>query len=123
MRQLIAVLATFSLANLLFVQGGLACPMASGEQHTASIAAEVPGHDGHEGHHASQPASGDFAQSLPDDHTGEPLCLTMGPCALTLDIAQPAGIADESRPDVVVGMNAFLPRSLAATPDIPPPRA
>ena len=123
MRQLIAVLATFSLANLLFVQGGVGCPMAGGASAAVSIASPVSGHDGHGGHHASPSSTGDSAQTLPDDHTSEPLCLTMGPCVLTLDVAQAADIADAPRPGMVVGLNAFFPPSPSAAPDLPPPRA
>ena len=46
MRRLIAALSLFSLANLVFVQGGGACPLNGDEHHAAvSVASGMTGHD------------------------------------------------------------------------------
>ena len=120
MRRLIAALSLFSLANLMFAQGGVACPLKShhGQAQATSVMA------GHE-HHDMGATTRDAALPMPDENSSHaPACLTMGPCAVTLDIAGPvvssyltAGI------DRVLAASDHLPPSAVIAPELPPPRA
>ena len=120
MRRLIAALSLFSLANLMFAQGGVPCPLKSHhEQAPASLV--VHGHE----HHDMGATTHDAALPMPDESSSHaPVCMTMGPCAVTLDIAGPvvstyvvAGV------DRVLAASDHLPPSAVIAPELPPPRA
>ena len=119
MRRLIAALSLFSLATLMFAQGGVPCAVKS-HHDQAPATSVVTGHEHHDVGH-----SRDVALPMPDENSSHaPVCLTMGPCAVTLDIAAPvvstyviAGI------DRVLAASEHLPPSAVIAPELPPPRA
>jgi hypothetical protein len=120
MRRLIAALSLFSLANLVFVQGGGACPLNGDEHHAAgSVASDMTGHEGH--HMAT--TSDDVAQPMPDETAPHaPACLTMA-CAFTLDIVRSFISASAvASVDRVVAASDHLPPSPVIAPEFPPPR-
>ena len=118
MRRLIAALSLFGLANLMFAQGGVSCPLKSHHQQATST---MVGHD----HHDMAGTTHDAAVPLPDESSPHaPVCLTMGPCAVTLDIAGAvvstyvtAGV------DRMLVASDHLPPSAVIAPELPPPRA
>ena len=120
-KRVIAVLSLFTLANLVFVMDGSACPLA-GTAHAVTASADART-DGHDGHHAG--TTDQMATELvdaPDEIP--PSCLTMGPCALTLDFVTteaPATAAATSHN--VVAASDHQPPSAATAPELPPPRA
>ena len=120
MRRLVAVLSLFGLANLMFAQGGVPCPLKS--HHEAAPAATVM--SGHE-HHDVNATTHDAALPMPDETTSHaPLCLTMGPCAVTLDIAGPVTPTSLiAHADRVFAVSDHLPPSAVIAPELPPPRA
>jgi hypothetical protein len=120
-RRLIAALSLLSLANVVFVLGGSACPLA-GTAHAVATAADAVA-EGHAGHHMG--TSDQSATELVDaGEEHQPACLTMGPCALTLDFvtteAPAPGTATSHR---VVAVSDHRPPSAATAPELPPPRA
>lgn len=121
MRRFIAALSLLTLANVVFVQGGSACPLGGGSH---GVAATVGiDHSAHEGHDAG--ATQESSATELADEASHPLdCLTMGPCALILDVAgddtATAGIPCANR---VVAASEHLPPSTAFAPELPPPRA
>jgi len=123
MRRLIAALSLVALANLIFAQAGSTCPLARGAHHAQQAPAPAAGM--HEGHDMSAMSNHDTAQSAPDrDSTHAPACLTMGPCALALDVIEVV-VTVEPRPDAqnVLAGSYRLPPSLTTSPELPPPRA
>ena len=118
MRRLIAALSLLGLANLMFAQGGVPCPLKSHHEHATSTMA------GH-AHHDMAATTGDAALPMPDESSSHaPVCLTMGPCAVTLDIAGPvvstyviAGV------DRMLALSDHLPPSAVIALELPPPRA
>lgn len=122
MRRLIAALSLLALANLMFVQGGSACPLAGSAHHEQAAAQAVAGHGGHD---MSSMENHNTAQSVPEDGSSHaPACLTMGPCAMTLDLAR-SGVAASTAAQVdrLLAISDHLPRSAGITPELPPPRA
>jgi len=121
MRRLLAVLSLFSLANLVFVQGGGACPL-NGDEHRAEVAG-ASDRAGHEGHHMAA-ATHEVAPPMPDETAPHaPACLTMA-CAFTLDIVG-SFIATSTvvSVDRVLAASDHLPPSAVIAPELPPPRA
>ena len=119
MRRLIAALSLLSLANLVFVQTGSACPLASAEQ------ADAVALTGHEGHGTSGAvANHEMMQSMPDEdvsHTSA--CTAMSACVATLDVAIEQ-IGDIRHVHTRIdSISDDRPASLASTPESPPPRA
>ena len=120
MRRLIAALSLLGLANLMFAQGGVPCPLKS-HHGQAPATAVVMGHE----HHDMGTRAHDVAVPLPDEGSSHaPVCLTMGPCAVTLDVSGPvvstymvAGV------DRVLAASDHLPPSAVIAPELPPPRA
>jgi hypothetical protein len=121
MRRLLAALSLLTLANLVFVLGGSACPLA-GTTHVP-VTTVSGGDHGHEGHDMS--AHGPSVTESPgDDVATPPVCLTMGPCALTLDLAiGSTTVSGISGVDRVLAVSDHLPPSAALIPELPPPRA
>jgi len=119
-RRFIAALSLLTLANVVFALGGSACPLAGS---THGVAATVPSdHSGHEGHHTGA-TQGPAATELADEMSHPPDCLTMGPCALILDVAGD-DTATPGNPGAnrVVAASDHLPPSTAFAPELPPPR-
>lgn len=124
MRRLIAALGLLSFTNLLLLQGSGACPQSGGLTHGSEPVSAPTGHAGHEGHVMAAAATGESLQQSPDSESHAPHCLTMGPCALTVDVgsvvvAATVG-ADAQR--VAAGSDR-RPLSLTTSPELPPPRA
>ena len=116
MRRVIAVMSLMAVANLVFAQAGLACPLASvGHTEVASAGATS-----HEGHDMSLGAS-HHQESEPTKETG---CLTMSPCLVAIDVASSeSASAGSTHPDRILAGSDRRPSSLTATPELPPPRA
>ena len=121
MRRLIAALSLFSLANLMFAQGGAECPLRG--HHAESAATSTM--SGHEGHDMGATANHDMAQPAPDDDASHvPACLTMGPCALTLDFTGAVVVTHLTMgTGHVIAVSDHLPPSATLSPELPPPRA
>lgn len=124
MRRLIAAIGLLSFANLLLVQGSGACPQSGGLTHGTESVSAPTGHAGHEGHVMAAAANEESLQQSPDSESSHaPQCLTMGPCALTIDVGSVVVVAsmgaDAQR--VVAGSDR-LPLSLTTSPELPPPR-
>lgn len=119
MRRLIAALSLLSLANLVFVQTGSACPLVPVE-HVDVV--EVPGHEGHGVSGAA--TNHELVRSMPDEdasHTSA--CTAMSACVATLDVASEQ-IADIRHVHTRIdSISDDRPASLASTPESPPPRA
>ena len=119
MRRLIAALSLLSLANLVFVQSGSACPLAStGPVETMAMT----GHEGHISGDANR--NHEMAQSMPDEdasHTS--VCTAMSACVATLDIALERSADIESAHARVDSVSDDRPASLSSSPESPPPRA
>ena len=120
MRRLIAALSLFGLANLMFAQGGVPCPVKS-HHDQAPAASAMTGHD----HHDMAATTHDAALPMPDESSPHaPVCLTMGPCAVTLDLAGPVVSAyANAQVDRVLAISDHLPPSAVIAPELPPPRA
>ena|SRR5688572_27300081 len=120
MRRLIAALSLFSLANLMFAQGGEPCPIKS-HHDQAPVTSVMAGH----GHHDMGATAHDVALPMPDESSSHaPVCLTTGPCAVTLDVAGPVASAYViAGPDRVIAASDHLPPSAVLAPELPPPRA
>ena len=120
MRRLVALLSLLSLANLVFVRGGTTCPLT--DHHGGTATATLTGHEGHD---MSAMAGHDMAQPMPDENSSHtPACLTMGPCALALDIAGAVVMTSTTaHADGVLAVSDHLPPSAALSPELPPPRA
>jgi hypothetical protein len=125
MRRLIAVLSLFSLANLAFVQANRDCPLSGGSRHVPWAGASHSGHAAHGGHLANPPADQGSFQSMPDgDVPKAPVCLTMGPCALTMNVsAIHVTSVPAWHPGRVELVSDHVPASLTLVPEPPPPRA
>lgn len=123
MRRLIATLSLLALANLGFVQGSSACPLAGSTHHKTADVVAVG--EGHAGHGMSSPVNTDSAQSMTDDASSHaPACLTMGPCAVTLDVARTGDAPSAAvKVDRLLAVSDHLPRSAGIAPELPPPRA
>jgi hypothetical protein len=65
------------------------------------------------------------SQAAPVDETPHaPACLTMGPCAVVLDLARFHSVPSAApRVDHVVATSDRQPLSVGTTPELPPPRA
>ena len=125
MRRLTAAIALLAFANLVFVQGSGACPLSGGSTHGSDVAASPAEHSGHEGHAlTSAPVEEALGQAPSPDTPHPPSCLTMGPCALTLDLSGVVvATATVGASQGVVARSDRLPPSLTTSPELPPPRA
>jgi hypothetical protein len=119
-RRLIALLSLLCLANLVFVRGGVTCPLT--DHHSVTPTATLAGHEGHD---MSAMAGHDMAQPAPDEPSSHaPACRTMGPCALALDIAGAVVVSlPTAHADGMVAASDHLPPSATRSPELPPPRA
>ena len=125
MRRLTAALALLSFANLAFVQVNRECPLSGGSRHVVRASASHGGHAAHGGHTANTPSDQGSAQAISDgDSPKAAVCLTMGPCALTIDVSV---IHVASIPAWHAGrvelVSDHLPASLTLALEPPPPRA
>jgi hypothetical protein len=125
MHRLIAAIGLLSFANLMVLQASGACPLSGGTMHESASVSAASEHAGHDGH--AMAASQDLEslqQSPAPDQSHAPACLTMGPCALTLDVSGAAVVAAAVGPaqGVVAGSDR-RPPSLTTSPELPPPRA
>ena len=120
MRRLIAVLSLLTLTNLVFVMGSSACPLGGLAHEPETAAVGGAGHAGHD-----MGASGHQSHQVnADDETQADDCLTMGPCALTLDLATAdADTAVAAEVARMVAVSDHRPSSASAAPELPPPRA
>jgi hypothetical protein len=122
MHRLIAAFGLLSFANLMVLQGSGACPLSGVAPHeSASVSVQT----GHAGHAMAAATDEEGLQQPPaPDQSHLPACLTMGPCALTLDVggAVVVATAEGHAPPVVAGSDR-LPPSLTTSPELPPPRA
>jgi hypothetical protein len=123
-RRLIAALSLFSFANLAFVQANRACPLTGGSRHASQAVASHSEHE-HTGHAAKTPADQHSVHSIPDrDSRDAPVCLTMGPCALTMNVSAIQVTSIPAwHPGRVELVSDHLPASLTLVPEPPPPRA
>ena len=123
MRRFVASLSLLALANLVFVQADSVCPLAeSAHANHQTVSAAAPDHEGHQMGTMSEHGA---AQPAPDPGSSHPSgCLTMGPCGMTLDLANSVVAASMiAKADDVIGGSEPLPRSVGIAPDLPPPRA
>lgn len=125
MRRLIAALGLLSFANLLLVQGSGACPLSGGLTDGSGSVSAPAGHDGHDGYVMAAAANEESLQHSPDSESSHaPRCLTMGPCALTVDVGSVVIVAGTSADaQRVVAGSDRPPPSLTTSPELPPPRA
>ena len=116
MRRAIAVVSLMAVANFVFAQAGLACPLATAG-HAEVASAGATSHEGHD----MGPGESHRPESEPTNETG---CPPMGPCLVTIDLAisEPAG-AGRTHPDRILAGSDQRPASLTSTPELPPPRA
>lgn len=126
MRRLIAALGLLSFANLVVLQGSGACPLSGGLTHGTRSVSAPSGQAGHQGHAMAATVDEEALQQVPASPSphAPPDCLTMGPCALALDVG---GVVVVATPAVhaqrVVAGSDRLPPSLTTSPELPPPRA
>jgi hypothetical protein len=125
MRRLIAALGLLSFANLMVLQASGVCPISGGSTHGSTSASTPSEHTGHEGHAMAAAAEDEALQQSPASESSHaPDCLTMGPCALTLDVRDPAVVANAvAHPQWVAAGSDRVPSSLTTSPELPPPRA
>jgi len=125
MRRLIAAIGLLSFANLMVLQGSGACPLSGATPHESASVSAPAGHAGHDGHAMAAAMNEEGLQQAPaPDQSHAPACLTMGPCALTLDVGGAVVVATAlGQAQRVVAGSDRLPPSLTTSPELPPPRA
>ena len=124
MRRLIAALGLLSFANLMVLQASGACPLSGGLTHGFRSVSTPSEHAGHMGHAMAAAVDGESLQQSPASESSHgPDCLTMGPCALTLDVGGAAVVANAvAHPQRVTAGSDRVPPSLTTSPELPPPR-
>lgn len=124
MRRLTAALSFLALANFAIVQALSACPQDQPAARESATSAHSVDHSEHAGH-SMVPVGKETGQTEQGTSpTHEPGCLTMGQCALSIDVTLAVAVRtfDQhvSRP---VGASETQPDSRDSSPELPPPRA
>jgi hypothetical protein len=123
MRRLIAAIPSL-VANLVGLQASGACPLSGGLAHGPESVSATSEHAGHMGHAMAAAVDSESLQQSPGSESSHaPDCLTMGPCALALDVGGAVVVANavDHAQRVAAGSDR-LPRSLTTSPELPPPR-
>jgi hypothetical protein len=125
MRRLIAAIGLLSFANLMVLQASGACPLSGGSTHGSTSVSAPSEHAGHEGHVMAAAVDDEALQQAPASQSSHaPDCLTMGPCALALDVGGAVVVASTvAQAQRVAAGSDTLPPSLTTSPELPPPRA